>query len=260
LELDPENAEAYSVLGSIYSSHDWNWEEAERNIKRSMELRPRDTEIVNFLGDFYVVIAHPKAVEVELQALDLDPLHPVKHTDVARAYLLERNWKKASEYYSNAVQLDSTLIFAAQNWMEALVADSDFEKAEMLINYFHDVSGSDELSLIGMKARLALAKGEKDKAQIMVEKLESAAERGEYNFGRIAQLYFVSNMWEEAAVYIEKAYESHEPFLDYSFWLSLPEEMPDNPALQAALDKPELNALFEIRRRNRKLKETGSQN
>jgi hypothetical protein len=38
------------------------------------------------------------------------------------------------------------------------------------------------------------------------------------------------------------------PFLlgDYT----LPENLPDHPALQAALDKPELNALFEIRRKN----------
>ena len=32
--------------------------------------------------------------------------------------------------------------------------------------------------------------------------------------------------------------------------LMLPEDLPDHPVIKAALDKPELNALYEIRRRN----------
>jgi len=40
-----------------------------------------------------------------------------------------------------------------------------------------------------------------------------------------------------------------------NFFISLPEEMPNHSALQAALNKPELNALFEIRRKNLKLRE-----
>ena len=123
-----------------------------------------------------------------------------------------------------------------------------------MINSFPNVSGTDELRLLGMKAALAGAKGEKDEARIIFEELESAAERGEYPFGRIAQWYFLQDMWGEAAAWIEKAYDTHEPFLAHSFWLSLPEEMPDNPALQAALDKPEFNTLFEIRRKNLGLK------
>jgi len=60
-------------------------------------------------------------------------------------------------------------------------------------------------------------------------------------------------MLDEAAFWIEKAYENREeelvfPFRPVSFMV--PENLPDHPALQAALDKPELNALFEIRRRN----------
>ena len=42
--------------------------------------------------------------------------------------------------------------------------------------------------------------------------------------------------------------------LVYSHLITLPENLPDYPALQATLDKPELKALFEIRRINLLLK------
>lgn len=64
-------------------------------------------------------------------------------------------------------------------------------------------------------------------------------------------------MLEEAAYWYEKAYENH----DYRIVIfeeggvTLPENLPDHSALQAALDKPELNALFEIRRKNLGLKQ-----
>ncbi len=74
-------------------------------------------------------------------------------------------------------------------------------------------------------------------------------------------VYLNADMLEEAASMIEKGYDYHDQFLiDATTFISLPEEMPDHPALQAALDKPEFNALFEIRRRNRKFKESDSQN
>jgi len=60
-------------------------------------------------------------------------------------------------------------------------------------------------------------------------------------------------MLKEAAYWLEKAYENREFELVFPFkpgGFTIPENLPNHPALQAALDKPELNALFEIRRKN----------
>jgi tetratricopeptide (TPR) repeat protein len=40
LALDPELAEAHTTAGYIASGYEWNWEEAEREFKRAIELDP----------------------------------------------------------------------------------------------------------------------------------------------------------------------------------------------------------------------------
>jgi hypothetical protein len=57
-------------------------------------------------------------------------------------------------------------------------------------------------------------------------------------------------MWDKAAQSIDKAYESRDVTLVYYSRITLPDNYPDHPALKKAFDKPELNKLFEIRRKN----------
>ena len=68
----------------------------------------------------------------------------------------------------------------------------------------------------------------------------------------LVKLYLDLEMYEEAAYWFEKAYDNREVqlVLPFTGGITLPENLPDHPALQAALDKPELNVLFEIRRKN----------
>jgi TolB-like protein/DNA-binding winged helix-turn-helix (wHTH) protein len=40
IELDPENGEAYTALGSIETIYEWNWPEAEHNLIRGIALSP----------------------------------------------------------------------------------------------------------------------------------------------------------------------------------------------------------------------------
>jgi len=95
-------------------------------------------------------------------------------------------------------------------------------------------------------------RGESDNALSYIQLMVNAVEKPKYVSARIGRFYLDLGMLEEAAYWLEKAYANRETELLYPFRPSgstLPENLPDHPALQAALDKPELNALFEIRRK-----------
>ncbi|MCG8450237.1 MAG: hypothetical protein MI725_11755, partial [Pirellulales bacterium] len=55
---------------------------------------------------------------------------------------------------------------------------------------------------------------------------------------------------KDAPYWLNKAYEERNVSLIYKSSIPFSENIPDHPEIQAALDKPELNALFEIRRKN----------
>ena len=136
------------------------------------------------------------------------------------------------------------------------IVDSKFsldqlDEAENVITRLDD-NNNNYFDNLHIKTIMAIAKGESDKAHSYIELLVNEAENLHVS-PRIGSLYLELGMLEEAAYWFEKAYENREVELVVPFGpggLTLPENLPDHPALQAALDKPELNALFEIRRKN----------
>src|SRR5262249_49018636 len=44
VELAPEWAESHAALGAAYLWHDWNWPQAEQELRRAMELNPNSAE------------------------------------------------------------------------------------------------------------------------------------------------------------------------------------------------------------------------
>lgn len=77
LELDSDLAEAYSSMGRIKRIADWDWEGAERDFKRSLDLNPNNAialswyaQMLSFLG------RHDEALELITRAMDIDPISP----------------------------------------------------------------------------------------------------------------------------------------------------------------------------------------
>lgn len=75
LELDGTLAEAYTVLGSIYTYVDWNWESAEEAYLRAIELNPNYSTAYHYYSEHLSVTGrHKEARKAINTALELDPL------------------------------------------------------------------------------------------------------------------------------------------------------------------------------------------
>ena len=69
LDLNPNNGEALSVLGTIAAYYDWDWDAAEQAFSKSIAISPNDGEMYNFIGDFYRIVFNKKlAIEMESKA------------------------------------------------------------------------------------------------------------------------------------------------------------------------------------------------
>ena len=252
LELNPQNAEAFSVLGMVATYFEWDWKAAEEAFNKSLELSHDDAEIYNFIGDYYLVVQHPTLViEMESRALELDPLHAVNHFDLGLAYALVGDWENALRYAKSAQALGVPFTGNDLLLVWSYIELGRLDEAENAVAGLDDSNSNYYVNLY-IKTIMAIAKGDSVKAISYIELLVNEAENLKVS-SRMGTLYLDLGMHEEAAYWFEKAYEDREFELVGAVWpggYTLPENLPDHPALQAALDKPELNALFEIRRKN----------
>ncbi len=77
LTLDPELAEAYASLGLINRIHEWDWDGAERNFKRAIELNPNYANAHQWYAQLLAMVGRNDEALAEVQrAIVIDPLSP----------------------------------------------------------------------------------------------------------------------------------------------------------------------------------------
>lgn len=244
LSLNPNNGEAWSVLGTFAAYYDWDWDAAEEAFSRSKDISPNDAEMYNFLGDYYWIVSDKKrAIEMESKAVELDPLLAVNYANLAMAYYMAKDYDNAIRISNTGIAMNLQSFIAAANWpplVWSYLAAKQFDKAEEIVK---KIPESDPLHL-ELSTDIAIARGENILAIGNLQKMQNRLH------ARLATAYLELKMWEKAAGEIEKAYTAREVGLVYYSKMTIPEDYADHPALKKAFDKPELKKLFELRRKN----------
>jgi TolB-like protein len=107
LELDASLAEAHAALANSLS-FDWNWAESEREYKRALELDPNAAEIhYRYALSYLTPMARTQEVVAEIKkALELEPLSLAIGSNLAGAYLRDRQYDIAVEQAEKTYNLD----------------------------------------------------------------------------------------------------------------------------------------------------------
>ena len=250
LALDPGNAEAHSMLGYVEGFHFWNWDAARRETRRAVELAPNDAEVANFAGDIYRTLGDlDRALKWERRAIELDPLLAINHGDLGWVLLTARRCDEAIATLKRGLQADPASTPVLFGLARAYWCLGDQERTRVAVE---DMARADPQApgVADMRARLLIHAGRRDEAEAaLAEFIRRAGDGAVLHYG-IAQLQVMLGLHEDAARSLERAYRERDPLFPADELMCLPEDWPDHPAIRAALDKPELNALFEIRRRH----------
>src|SRR5437762_3748518 len=103
LEIDPTLPEAHTSNALIIWLYDWDWERADREFKRAIELNPNYPLAHHWYGLFLGEMNHgDAAIAEEQRALQLDPLSIPILSDLGRVYFFARRYDESLEQFTKA--------------------------------------------------------------------------------------------------------------------------------------------------------------
>ena len=97
-ELNPDSTEFYATAGFVDLICDWNFEGAERNLRKSLELNPYHVFAYKYLGEVLMFQLRSDEAETYLRrAVEMEPLGLHSGIILTIAYFLARNYQKVIE-------------------------------------------------------------------------------------------------------------------------------------------------------------------
>jgi serine/threonine-protein kinase len=113
--LDEASAEAHASLGGIAIWFDWDWQVAEREFARMLELSPTYATGRHWHADLLSIRGrHDEAIAESRKALELDPLSLIINTWLGRRYYFARRYDEAARECRKALDLDPA--FSPAHW------------------------------------------------------------------------------------------------------------------------------------------------
>lgn len=110
LEIDEMDAVAHTSLGTVKAFSEYDWQGAERDFKRAIELNP-GSSFVHFRYALYLIVMGrvDEAIEKMKRTIELDPLSVYFHFGMNATFYMARQFDKA------IAQSQKTLEFAPNN-------------------------------------------------------------------------------------------------------------------------------------------------
>jgi serine/threonine protein kinase/tetratricopeptide (TPR) repeat protein len=235
LQLDPDLAEAHTPLAAILWLDDWEWEKAQSEFKRSLELSPTYPTANHWYAEYAMTMGrHEEAMVRIKKSQDLDPLSLIISVAVGWAHYFARRYDEAIEQLRRTVDLDPN--YPVTYWILGLslrktgryeLAITEGEKGVNL-------SGGSPL----MRAALAHTFGAAGRTREAVQILDDLTKLAKQKY--VAPYYFAGiyiglGENERAIEYLQKCYEEHSHWLIYLHLDPGMDGLRDNPDFQDLL-------------------------
>ena len=106
LEIEPNLAEAHAALGLVLWFFDWDWDSAERELKRSIQLNPNLNYPHIWYGAYLSNMGRLEEGNREHdRAQEIDPLYFLAHCNYGLGLSYQRQFHKAEEHLKTAIEL-----------------------------------------------------------------------------------------------------------------------------------------------------------
>ncbi|MCX6143519.1 MAG: protein kinase [Ignavibacteriales bacterium] len=216
LELDATLAEPHAALGLIKYAYQWDWQDADREFMRAIELDPNSPTTHHWYSNSLENQGKLQEALAEIKrAQELDPLSPVITNNVGEILAYMQHYDLATEQFNKALELDpnqpglhGTIAFVHTQQGRFDEAITELEKARQIV-------GANSPYVLGDLGYVYAKAGKKAEAIRNLDQLLEFSKHGYMVAVQIAGVYVGLGDAEKAFEWLEKGYNEHNTQLSY---------------------------------------------
>src|SRR5215469_394380 len=206
LGLDESFAAAHNSLCLIHTIYDWDWQGAEKECRRAIELNPSFADAHDNYASYLSAIGQwDQAAEELHRAEELDPLSFHIYSDGALDFWLARRYDQGVEQAQKAIELQPDYFLAHSNL--ALIYAQMGRLPKAVVEAQKGTQLSDSPLAKGFLGYAYAAAGQKREARSVVEELIANIKSRFVCPFEIGTTYLSLGQKDEAFLWFEKAYE-----------------------------------------------------
>ena len=206
LALDDSLGEAHVSLAWIKCFYDWEFDEAEREFLRGIELNPTYATAHQWYSVYLVVMGrYNEAIERIRIALELEPLSRIINSNYAQFLGYSGRYEEAREQFRKTVELDPAWAYA--HWQLGLMYESQGLFSEATPHLEKAAELDDRPYGLGQLGYVYAKSGRIDEAHGVLERLDELAETRYVSPIEKASVYAGLGDLDRFFEWMEKAYE-----------------------------------------------------
>jgi TolB-like protein/DNA-binding winged helix-turn-helix (wHTH) protein/Flp pilus assembly protein TadD len=233
IKLDPNNPIAYSVLGDIHNTFDWDWSAADRDLKRTLTLAPNNPVALQIASRQSLTMGRwDDALNLATASLALDPLDVGGYYWLSTVQLRRGRLADAEAAIRSALEIAPSFPFGPYALGVILLARSQPQAA--LTAFLKEPLEAARINGSAMAYFALGRKAESDAALAQMLKGYAVIPFG------IATIYAFRGESDEAFKWLDRAYEQKDQFLYRIKFAPEFDKLHDDPRYKAFLKKMNL--------------------
>lgn len=237
LELDETQPDAHASLARVLYYGDWDWQAAEAQFRRALELDPGNSRTRRWFGMYLSTMGrHTEALEHVQRALDVDPLSVMAFDSAALVWNHARRPDRALEAGRQILGLSPNSPVGFEHLAIGFLHTNEHARAMEMIENGLTVSGRGAIFL-ALLARTQGMLGRTAETREALAELVRQARAGFVPPTLVAIAYLGAPERETSLGWLEKAFEIRDPYLVFLKVNPLFDPLRGVPRFQELLDR-----------------------
>jgi serine/threonine-protein kinase len=215
LALDESVPSAHASLAWTLFVYDWDWDGAEREFRRAIELNPRYGSAHQWFAFLLSSRGQHDAALLEgLTAVELDPGSVSARRGVGWLYYYARRYDQARDHLARAIEMNPMAVESYRVLAMTLALQGDVGEAERLLREALTLPGAGAYTEATL-AWLLGSVGKRADAERILDALDTQAQRGYVSPVAFAIVHIGLGNLETALGWAERAYDERRGWLAY---------------------------------------------